>query len=151
MEMEKYTKRSKLSKTVTENLLTAQTYFANNRQRMNYAEHVAQDLPIDTGVTEAACKTLVKQHLCCSGMRWRPPGAKVILSLRPLIQSKGLMRTVLGENRSIWCSNLRLNTFYRISTLKKIAKIKKAQQINRHAFFCDEAFKTLNHCKISIS
>jgi hypothetical protein len=56
---------------------------------MNYADHVAQDLPIGSGVTEAACKTLVKQRLCCSGMRWKLQGAKVILSLRALIQSKG--------------------------------------------------------------
>jgi hypothetical protein len=79
--MEKFTK----CKTVKENLTAAQTYFANNRQRMNYAAHAAQDLP----VTEAACKTLVKQRLCCSRMRWKLQGAKVILSLRALIQSKG--------------------------------------------------------------
>jgi len=88
-EMEKFAKRTKLSKTVKENLTAAQTYFANNCQRMNYADHVAQDLPIGSGVTEAACKTLVKQRLCCSGMRWKRQGAKVILSLRALIQSKG--------------------------------------------------------------
>jgi hypothetical protein len=88
-EMEKFAKRTKLSNTVKENLAAAQTYFANNRQRMNYAEHVAKDLPIGSGVTEAACKTLIKQRLCCSGMRWKPQGAKVILSLRALIQSKG--------------------------------------------------------------
>lgn len=88
-EMEKFAKRTKLSKTVKENLTAAQTYFANNRQRMNYADHVAHDLPIGSGVTEAACKTLVKQRLCCSGMRWKLQGAKVILSLRALIQSKG--------------------------------------------------------------
>jgi hypothetical protein len=88
-EMEKFAKRTKLSKTVKENLVAAQTYFANNRHRMNYADHVAKELPIGSGVTEAACKTLVKQRLCCSGMRWKLQGAKVILSLRALIQSKG--------------------------------------------------------------
>lgn len=88
-EMHKFARRSKLSKTVKENLAAAQTYFANNRQRMNYADHVAKNLPIGSGVTEAACKTLVKQRLCCSGMRWKRQGAKVILSLRALIQSKG--------------------------------------------------------------
>jgi hypothetical protein len=58
-------------------------------KRTNYADHVAKELPIGSGVTEAACKTLVKQRLCCSGMRWKLQGAKVILSLRALIQSKG--------------------------------------------------------------
>jgi hypothetical protein len=88
-EMEKLANRKKLTQSTQENLAAAQTYFANNRQRMNYAEHVQHDLPIGSGVTEAACKTLVKQRLCCSGMRWKPQGAKVILSLRALIQSKG--------------------------------------------------------------
>jgi len=88
-EMEIFAKRKKLSKNIQENLLAAQTYFANNRHRMNYADHLAQNLPIGSGVTEAACKTLVKQRLCCSGMRWKSQGAKVILSLRALIQTQG--------------------------------------------------------------
>jgi len=28
-----------------------------------------------SGVTEAACKTVIKQRLCCSGMRWKEAGA----------------------------------------------------------------------------
>jgi len=56
---------------------------------MDYATHLENNLPIGSGVTEAACKTLVKQRLCGSGMRWKDQGAKVILSLRALVQSKG--------------------------------------------------------------
>ncbi len=56
---------------------------------MNYPAHMEKDLPIGSGVTEAACKTLVKQRLCGSGMRWKNRGAKVILSLRAIVQSKG--------------------------------------------------------------
>jgi hypothetical protein len=42
---------------------------------MNYPEHTKAALPIGSDVTEAACKTLVKQRLCGSGMRWsKPPG-----------------------------------------------------------------------------
>lgn len=81
--------RKSLSNTIREKLLAAQTYFTNNQHRMKYAEHVKANLPIGSGVTEAACKTLVKQRLCCSGMRWKIQGAKVILSLRALIQSRG--------------------------------------------------------------
>ena len=88
-EMELFAKRKKLPKSARENLSTAQTYFTNNRHRMNYADHLDQNLPIGSGVTEAACKTLVKQRLCCSGMRWKSQGAKVILSLRALIQTDG--------------------------------------------------------------
>ena len=56
---------------------------------MNYPEQVEKNLPIGSGVTEAACKTLVKQRLCGSGMRWKEKGKKVVLSLRALMQSKG--------------------------------------------------------------
>ena len=44
-------------------------------------------LPIGSGVTEAACKTLVKQRLCGSGMSWKTRGAKVVLSLCSLVQT----------------------------------------------------------------
>src|ERR1700688_1211571 len=46
--------------------------------------YVENGIPIGSGVTEAACKILVKQRLCCSGMRWTPEGAQIILSLRAL-------------------------------------------------------------------
>ena len=55
---------------------------------MDYAMHTEKNLTIGSGVTEAACKMLVKQRLCDSGMRWKDQGAKVILSLRALVQSK---------------------------------------------------------------
>lgn len=54
---------------------------------MNYAQHIDEALPIGSGVTEAACKTLVKQRLCGSGMRWKTKGARVVLSLRALVQT----------------------------------------------------------------
>lgn len=87
--IQELTTRKYLSNTAHEKLLAAQTYFTNNQHRMKYAEHIEAKLPIGSGVTEAACKTLVKQRLCCSGMRWSIQGAKVILSLRALIQSRG--------------------------------------------------------------
>jgi len=63
------------------------TYFRNNRQRMQYAHYIAQDLPIGSGVVEAACKTLVTQRMKQSGMAWRQSGGQAILTLRSLIQS----------------------------------------------------------------
>ena len=65
------------------------TYFSDNieKNRMNYACHIDEKLPIGSGVAEAACKTLVKQRLCGSGMRWKTKGAKVVLSLRALVQT----------------------------------------------------------------
>ena len=88
-EMEKLSQKNSLTKTIREELQAALTYFKNHRQMMGYAVHVEKNLPIGSGVTEAACKTLVKQRLCGSGMRWKDKGAKVILSLRALVQSKG--------------------------------------------------------------
>jgi hypothetical protein len=62
------------------------TYFSNqNRKgRMNYATWVQENLPIGSGVTEAACKVIVKQRLCGSGMQWKEPGAAAVLSVRCL-------------------------------------------------------------------
>jgi hypothetical protein len=87
--MEKLTPKNSLTKTVKENLQAALTYFKKHNHMMDYAMHTEKNLPIGSGVTEAACKTLVKQRLCGSGMRWKDQGAKVILSLRALVQSKG--------------------------------------------------------------
>ena len=96
-EMEQLAKKKSLSKTTKENLLAALTYFINHRHMMDYATQVKKQLPIGSGVTEAACKTLVKQRLCGSGMRWKEKGAKVILSLRALVQSKGRWQQFWGN------------------------------------------------------
>lgn len=66
-------------------LQAAITYFSNHLHQMDYGRYAAAGYPIGSGVTEAACKTLVKQRLCCSGMRWTPAGAQNILSLRALV------------------------------------------------------------------
>lgn len=65
------------------------TYFKNNKKLMNYAERVAANEPIGSGVTEAACKTIVKSRLCKSGQRWKEHGSGVVLTLRALSYSNG--------------------------------------------------------------
>ncbi len=65
------------------------TYFTNQKKRMNYAAHVEENLPIGSGITEAACKVIVKQRLCGSGMRWKEQGAAAVLSLRTLSYTTG--------------------------------------------------------------
>jgi hypothetical protein len=67
-----------------EDLEVALTYFGNHQHQMPYAERVAAHLPIGSGVTEAACKTLVKMRMCRAGAKWRTKGAGVVLSLRAL-------------------------------------------------------------------
>ena len=44
-------------------------------------------LPIGSGVTEAACKTVFTQRLKLSGMTWGKPGAQTILNLRVILLS----------------------------------------------------------------
>jgi hypothetical protein len=69
-----------------EDVQRAITYFANQSAagRMDYAARVFAGEPIGSGVTEAACKVIVKQRLCGSGMKWTEDGAAVVLSLRAL-------------------------------------------------------------------
>lgn len=67
------------------------TYFANQSGagRMDYSRRVSAYEPIGSGVTEAACKVIVKQRLCGSGMKWTEDGASVVLSLRALSYTPG--------------------------------------------------------------
>jgi hypothetical protein len=73
-----------------EDVEAAISYFSNqNRKgRMDYARWEQENLPIGSGVTEAACKVLVKQRLCGSGMKWKEPGAAAVLSVRCLTYTK---------------------------------------------------------------
>jgi hypothetical protein len=77
--------RHPLSEPLQEKLQRAITYFSNHQHQMDYARYRAKHFPIGSGVTDAACKTLVKQRLCCSGMKWKEKGASIVLSLRALV------------------------------------------------------------------
>jgi hypothetical protein len=78
-----------LSESAREDLEKAVSYFRNQQGRMDYAWRVRSGLPIGSGVTEAACKTLVKMRLCRSGAKWREQGAAFVLSLRTLSYTPG--------------------------------------------------------------
>lgn len=71
-----------LSGDVQEGLQAAITYFRNHQHQMRYAARVRAKWPIGSGVTEAACKTMVKQRLCKAGAKWKAQGAGMVLSLR---------------------------------------------------------------------
>lgn len=70
-------------------LKRAITYFTNQGHRMDYEQYVSKNMPIGSGVTEAACKTLIKQRLCQSGMKWKNQGIAMVLRLRALLCTKG--------------------------------------------------------------
>jgi hypothetical protein len=54
---------------------------------MRYADCRRLGIPIGSGVTEAACKTVYTQRLKLSGMRWQKAGAQTILTLRVILLS----------------------------------------------------------------
>jgi len=71
----------------------AYNYLCIRTRHLQYAEFRRQGLPIGSGVTEAACKTVFTQRLKLSGMRWSGPGAQTILNLRVVLLS-GLWNAV---------------------------------------------------------
>jgi len=65
----------------------AYQYLQARRRHLRYAEYRRLGLPIGSGVTEAACKTVYAQRLKLSGMRWKKAGAQTILTLRVILLS----------------------------------------------------------------
>lgn len=57
-------------------------YLRNNAAFIHYDEYLAKGWPIATGVIEGACRYVVKDRMERAGMKWRPPGAQAVLSLR---------------------------------------------------------------------
>ena len=69
-------------------------YFTRNRDRMRYAAVREQNLPIGSGVVEAANKVLVTQRMKQSGMRWGLKTGQAILTFRALEKS--------GRLKKVW-------------------------------------------------
>lgn len=65
----------------------AYNYLRDRSKHLRYHEYRRRGLPIGSGVTEAACKTLFAQRLKQSGMRWSEQGAQRILNLRSILLS----------------------------------------------------------------
>lgn len=62
-------------------------YVERNLERMKYDEVRAAQMPIGSGIIEAACKYIVKQRAGIAGARWKRPGLLAVLSLRSLHES----------------------------------------------------------------
>ena len=65
----------------------AYEYLRQRTKNMQYCEYRRRHLPIGSGVTEAACKTVFTQRLKLSGMRWKHEGARTVLTLRVILLS----------------------------------------------------------------
>lgn len=83
-----------LSREVKEGLNKAIGYIEPRLARMDYAQLKAQGIPIGSGVTESACKLIIKQRMCGPGMRWGHRAADHVLALRCLLHSDGMWRVL---------------------------------------------------------
>ncbi|MDR1884455.1 MAG: hypothetical protein LBR26_17035 [Prevotella sp.] len=86
--MEKMLKK-KISKEKKGEINTAVTCFTNHLAQMDYAACLSKNIPVGSGVIESACKVIIKQRMCNSGMRWTDAGAKSILVLRCFNETDG--------------------------------------------------------------
>lgn len=77
----------RLSPTDQEEYRKAYNYLRQRTRWMQYHTYKGQHLPIGSGITEAACKTIFTQRLKLSGMRWTKAGAQIILDLRVVLLS----------------------------------------------------------------
>lgn len=66
------------------------SYLENNQDRMKYQTTRQNGLPIGSGLTEGACKSVVGQRACGSAQRWRPEGLAAALTLRAIHRSDRL-------------------------------------------------------------
>lgn len=74
----------------------AMNYLRKYRRHMNYAACRRRKLPIGSGVTEAACKTILGHRFKQSGMRWTIGQGQHVLDLRVILKS-GVWATVCDE------------------------------------------------------
>ena len=61
---------------------TAYAYLRKRMRRLDYRGYRRDHLPIGSGVTEAACKTVFTQRLKQSGMTWKVESGQWIVDLR---------------------------------------------------------------------
>jgi hypothetical protein len=66
----------------------AYCYIKKRTQWMQYQAYKRQQLPLGSGITEAACKVVFTQRLKRSGMSWTLAGGQVILDLRVIWLSR---------------------------------------------------------------
>jgi len=81
--------KSELSGTKSETVQASIAYIENHLSLMNYGSCVVRCLPIGSGVTEAACKMVVKARCSISGAGWSHDGVGLVLTLRALNLSEG--------------------------------------------------------------
>ncbi len=89
----KFHSEKRLTKKDEDQYRKAYGYLSNHKQWMDYSEYRRYGLPIGSGVTEAACKTVFTQRFKESGMSWKNESGQIILDLR-VIRLSGLWTEV---------------------------------------------------------
>lgn len=81
-------------------------YFIEGKEFMRYDLYKAKGWFIGSGVIEAACKNVVAERFCKSGMFWSGEGLNAMLTLRAVVKSQRYVKMwdyVLKEKRQIAC------------------------------------------------
>lgn len=92
----KYRSELQLTDQEEEAYRKAYQYLNNQKAYMDYQTYRRLGLPIGSGITEAACKTVFTQRFKESGMSWGIEGGGVILTLRLATMSQ-VWETVYGQ------------------------------------------------------
>jgi len=87
-EIIKFDKSHDLTEKKQDEIKAVITYITNQKERMEYHKNIEKNYPIGSGVTEAACKTIVKNRMCKGAARWKNDGASMVLTLRSLHATK---------------------------------------------------------------
>ena len=97
----------KLSKKKQDEYWKAYRYIQSRTKFMRYSDYKNVHIPLGSGVTEAACKTVFTQRLKNSGMRWSHEGAKSILTLRTILLSRSWSATYNATLKAALPASLR--------------------------------------------
>lgn len=81
----KHARKLKKEQKHSEILQKAITYLSNHYHQMNYADYLKQGYLIGSGVTESACKTLIKSRFCGCGMQWEENNTRLLTLMRGLV------------------------------------------------------------------
>ena len=99
--------RRKLSAGRAEDYWKAYKYIQKRTRFLRYNEYASHHIPLGSGVTEAACKTIFTQRLKLSGMRWSFAGAQTVLNLRVILLSGTWSSTYAAHLVNLHPSELR--------------------------------------------
>src|SRR5207249_5634692 len=89
--------RRKMTKPQKAEYWKAYRYLRRHRRWMDDAGYRRRGLPIGSGVTEAACKTVFTQRFKRSGMRWGHEMGQVIVDLR-VVYLSGLWEEAVARD-----------------------------------------------------